>query len=418
MIKPGEKIRSSDFIISVVAGETLSTRDAVYISPSDGKAYKTDADDLSKLGFIGFVQEGVASGATVIIRQFGMMTGFSGLTAGSIYYVGGTAGAITATRPTNFKIVGVAVSTSAIRITQELTKRVTVLTPNARVGDYSTRFDITNPAGTTFRYTFDGTGTDPNINSGTFPIGTIVDIQGDTFNASNKGLFVVTGVGSNYFEITNASGVAENDKRLQKGYINKGAVWTKISTLQKMRIIGQAGGAGGQAGNTSGSRRGGAGGSAGGYFEKTFFAADLASTVNYIVGDGGVGGIYGFMSLGNDIVGNNGGRTIFGSIVANGGVGTDNPPQAGGTVSGGDINIPGGEAPTQSSGFLGSTGSSDTVPGDGGDSQMGRGGRSTWLSGGTASSGVGYGSGGAGGGKGQITGGNGAPGILILEEEY
>lgn len=81
----------------------------------------------------------------------------------------------------------------------------------------TTRFDITNPAGTTFRYTFDGTGTDPGY-SATFPnVGDTVVIAGQNFNAGNNGTFLVTASGANYFEVTNAGGVAENDKTIGTG---------------------------------------------------------------------------------------------------------------------------------------------------------------------------------------------------------
>lgn len=94
------------------------------------------------------------------------------------------------------------------------------------VGGSSTQFDITNPSGTTFRYTFDGTGTDPVISSATFPIGSYTLVEAENFNAANNGIFVVTGVGSNYFEVTNASGVVESNKTIGTGFIYK--QYTKV----------------------------------------------------------------------------------------------------------------------------------------------------------------------------------------------
>lgn len=79
-------------------------------------------------------------------------------------------------------------------------------------GDGTTQYDITNPAGTTFRYTYDGTGTNPNINLTTLPIGSQVTIFGN-FNSNNQGTFTTTGAGSNYFEINNPiPGVVESNK--------------------------------------------------------------------------------------------------------------------------------------------------------------------------------------------------------------
>lgn len=87
------------------------------------------------------------------------------------------------------------------------------------IGDSTTQFDITNPSGTTFRYTFDGTGTDPLITALTFPVGAIVVVNAQNFNAGNKGTFTVTDSGANYFEVTNAAGVEENDKTIGTGNI-------------------------------------------------------------------------------------------------------------------------------------------------------------------------------------------------------
>jgi hypothetical protein len=95
---------------------------------------------------------------------------------------------------------------------------------NARLlfelGDSTTQYDITNPGGTTFRYTYDGTGTDPMTAQKVF-VGKTVQINGANFSSGNNGTFTITGTGSNYFEVTNASGVVESNKTLgSSGYIN------------------------------------------------------------------------------------------------------------------------------------------------------------------------------------------------------
>lgn len=90
----------------------------------------------------------------------------------------------------------------------------------AAIGASDSQFDITNPSGTTFRYTWDGTGTDPAITALTMPIGSYVLIAAENFNAANNGLFVVTGAGSNFFEVTNASGVVESNKTLGTGSLS------------------------------------------------------------------------------------------------------------------------------------------------------------------------------------------------------
>jgi hypothetical protein len=87
-------------------------------------------------------------------------------------------------------------------------------------GDATTQFDVTNPIGTTFRYTYDGTGTNPGITALTFPIGAQGAIISPNLAAGNNIAFTVTGSGSNYFEVTNASGVVESNKVLgASGYL-------------------------------------------------------------------------------------------------------------------------------------------------------------------------------------------------------
>lgn len=90
-------------------------------------------------------------------------------------------------------------------------------TSKYEVGGATTQFDITNPAGSTFRYTYDGTGTDPGITAATFPVGASVQVAADNFNASNNGTYTVTGSGSNYFEVSNAFGVVESNKTIGSG---------------------------------------------------------------------------------------------------------------------------------------------------------------------------------------------------------
>ena len=88
-------------------------------------------------------------------------------------------------------------------------------------GDSTTQFDVTNPAGATFRYTYDGTGTDPGITATTFPTSSTIGIFSPNFNAANTGNFTVTASGANYFEVTNAAGVIESDKTLSTGVLYK-----------------------------------------------------------------------------------------------------------------------------------------------------------------------------------------------------
>jgi len=123
-----------------------------------------------------------------------------------------------------------AITTFASATTTTLTKQGT--TPwdesgffinNYSLGDSTTQFDITNPSGTTFRYTYDATGTDPAITAALMPVGKVTYIAAQNFNAANNGVFTVTGSGANYFEVTNASGVVESNKTIGTGFIDSTA---------------------------------------------------------------------------------------------------------------------------------------------------------------------------------------------------
>ncbi len=85
------------------------------------------------------------------------------------------------------------------------------------VGSSTTQFDITNPSGTTFRYVWDTTGTDPVISAVTFPVGSQVTINIANASAGNNGTFTITAVASGYFEVDNPAGVVESDKTMGAG---------------------------------------------------------------------------------------------------------------------------------------------------------------------------------------------------------
>lgn len=65
---------------------------------------------------VGLAPASIASGESGSIRIAGRVTGLSGLTAGVSYYVSTTAGALTSTRPTFARLVGVADSTTTLII--------------------------------------------------------------------------------------------------------------------------------------------------------------------------------------------------------------------------------------------------------------------------------------------------------------
>ena len=90
--------------LSLTAGEALSAGDLIYINGS-GQMLKADADSASKAA-VGFVLASVSNGASgTAYFGSGLVTGLTGLTAGSVYFLSQTAGAITTTAPTGTNVI-------------------------------------------------------------------------------------------------------------------------------------------------------------------------------------------------------------------------------------------------------------------------------------------------------------------------
>jgi hypothetical protein len=105
---------------SYTAEEALSARDVVYISSADSVS-KAKADAAGTSQAIGFATAAVLITDPANIRSEGIVTGFSGLTAGARYYLSAaTAGAITATIPAGsgntIQSVGFAKSATAMHV--------------------------------------------------------------------------------------------------------------------------------------------------------------------------------------------------------------------------------------------------------------------------------------------------------------
>lgn len=79
-----------------------------------------------------------------------------------------------------------------------------ILTHIGTKGNSTTQWDMSDEAGDVVRYTWDGNGTDPSVSTSTVAVGWGVKISGFTTPASN-GHFTITGVGDNYFEITDSN---------------------------------------------------------------------------------------------------------------------------------------------------------------------------------------------------------------------
>lgn len=132
------------------AGEALNAGDVVYLSGGSGgktagRWYKADsANDYSSstASMVGIVPTAIASTAIGSIRIAGRATGLAGLSTGSTYWVG-TAGALTATVPTNARKVGGADTTSTLDFSNQ--DYASVLERTFRV-DATTPYSWTLPA--------------------------------------------------------------------------------------------------------------------------------------------------------------------------------------------------------------------------------------------------------------------------------
>jgi hypothetical protein len=80
----------------------------------------------------------------------------------------------------------------------------------APLGNLTSQWDITDLGGGSFQYKYDGTGKDPLVETYLREASTIT-ISGFS-TAGNNGTFVVTGVGTDSFTVTNASGAVESNK--------------------------------------------------------------------------------------------------------------------------------------------------------------------------------------------------------------
>lgn len=113
---------SSNLEVTGTAGEALTAGQTVYLSDGSnsltaGSWYRTQATASysSTIGPVGFATAAIANGAAGTIRLAGQMTALSSLVVGTTYWLSATAGAITATAPTNHRRkVGVADTTSSL----------------------------------------------------------------------------------------------------------------------------------------------------------------------------------------------------------------------------------------------------------------------------------------------------------------
>lgn len=119
----GDKLSTNeinqDLPIQMTAGETINGATLpvpLYVSSADGEVYACDGNDTSKLEFIGFAVSNSTDGNSITVQKDGVVSGFSGLTVGSKYYVQDTVGTIGTSVGTYEIYVGRAISATQILI--------------------------------------------------------------------------------------------------------------------------------------------------------------------------------------------------------------------------------------------------------------------------------------------------------------
>jgi hypothetical protein len=343
-------------VVNGTAGENITTGQIVYFKEADQKWWKADADIVGTFDqvVLAVAQQTVSANASLNVLLQGMDKTQTGLTAGSKYYLSNTAGAISTTPGTTEVFLGWANTTvqfifdplglyqpssgqkaalagsagtpsstnkyitqedltiSKVADIQTFTTEATLITASD-----TSRFDITNTSGSTYRYTWDGTGTNPNITSSNPSTGDLIQIYSNAFNDANNGVFEVTASGTNYFEVTNSIGWAENDKVLGFGYVlqkQSGLTWTKPTNAKVIEVTCYGAGGGGGASFAGTTSTGGGGGAC---HIKKFLASDVGSTEKIMVGKAGAGVTVGTASLA-------GGASSFGTKLTayGGGAGT------------------------------------------------------------------------------------------------
>lgn len=100
---------------------TFSTNVPVPPPPGGGgdgtQVFKAAASSIgTSATFVGFANTTVTTGNPVDVQVTGVVSGLSGLTSGSLYYLSDTAGAISTVAGSNVKLVGIAVSTTDLLI--------------------------------------------------------------------------------------------------------------------------------------------------------------------------------------------------------------------------------------------------------------------------------------------------------------
>lgn len=165
--------------VPVTAGEAIAAGNTLYLSDGSGgktagSAYNGDTGNpysSSRSVVVGFAPAAISSLASGLMRLGGRITGLTGLVAGTPYYMS-AAGAVTAVRPNNARLMGTADTTTSLDIQGPIT--------TAMVPYFATLAPVQNTVAETAIIAFD-------ISANEWADGDVIFIWMSTLNKNNKG---------------------------------------------------------------------------------------------------------------------------------------------------------------------------------------------------------------------------------------
>lgn len=115
---------------AVTGTPTIASVMSVAVAPVTAPSYgyvlksssstQTNTAMLNKYqGFVGFALNAASAAGSVVVQTDGIVTGLSGLTPTALYYLANTAGTISTTPGTNTRVIGIALSTTTLLITNK-----------------------------------------------------------------------------------------------------------------------------------------------------------------------------------------------------------------------------------------------------------------------------------------------------------
>ena len=102
--------------ITLTTSANITALNAISAITSAAAKSNATSNDSAANNFIGFALHGATSGDPVIVQVSGVVTGFTGLTAGSTYYLSDTAGAISTSAGSQSRKIGIAINATTILI--------------------------------------------------------------------------------------------------------------------------------------------------------------------------------------------------------------------------------------------------------------------------------------------------------------